>query len=172
VASQYTTDLQKCILRVEEYECEANSDGDMDLIILGGLSGRLDQTMHTLHVLCQLVETETEKNIVEVAKKKQKRVLRDDEFATLERRRHTWVVSDNSLVWILSKVSSGEQCVDEKRAQIQASLLFCQGTHTITVDLNIFGQTCGVMPFASQVHPGTDTGTRIWTEGLEWDMGE
>ncbi|EIN03724.1 Thiamin pyrophosphokinase [Punctularia strigosozonata HHB-11173 SS5] len=51
---QYSTDLMKCVHALEEKE---KSEGvqvpvvQYELILLGGLSGRLDQTVHTLHYL-------------------------------------------------------------------------------------------------------------------------
>ncbi|EJT98223.1 thiamine pyrophosphokinase Thi80 [Dacryopinax primogenitus] len=47
-ADLYATDLIKCILALKEHELA------YDLVILGGLSGRLDQTIHTLSQLHKL----------------------------------------------------------------------------------------------------------------------
>ncbi|UZJ55159.1 hypothetical protein CBS101457_004479 [Exobasidium rhododendri] len=155
-ASQYATDLQKCIIRVEEEEEERRAadgkvgKGEMDIVILGGLSGRLDQTMHTLHVLCQIAETQniTEEGVREASERKTRnKGIDENDFVTLERRKRAWVLSENSLVWILSKAS---RCCEELQGR--------------------FGPTCGLIPFASQVHGGDDTGPRIWTKGLEWDL--
>jgi thiamine pyrophosphokinase len=107
VPSQYATDLQKCILRVEEYE-EKGSVGEMELIILGGLSGRLDQTMHTLHVLCQLTMTDGQQ-AAKVSSSQKRAHLEQDDFAVLNRRKRTWVFSENSLVWVLGKVGETKQ---------------------------------------------------------------
>lgn len=104
VPSQYATDLQKCILRVEEYEEKGGID-EMDLIILGGLSGRLDQTMHTLHVLCQMTLSDGQQ-ADKVSSSEKRRQLEQDDFAVLDRRRRTWVLSENSLVCVLGKVSA------------------------------------------------------------------
>ncbi|PKI85976.1 hypothetical protein MVES_000081 [Malassezia vespertilionis] len=51
IPSQYATDLQKGIQVIEDIEGDADA---FELVIFGGLSGRLDQSMHTLHVLWQL----------------------------------------------------------------------------------------------------------------------
>lgn len=79
----------------------------MDVVVLGGLSGRFDQTMHTLHVLCQIAETESNEEASELTsiKKTKNKGIDENDFVTLERRKRAWVLSDNSLVWILSKVS-------------------------------------------------------------------
>ncbi|KAH9928620.1 thiamine pyrophosphokinase, vitamin B1-binding domain-containing protein [Fomitopsis serialis] len=45
----YATDLMKCIRALEERDAAEGIQSD--LIILGGLSGRLDQTVHTLSLL-------------------------------------------------------------------------------------------------------------------------
>lgn len=47
-----------------------------------------------------------------------------------------------------------------------------QGKHIIDIDLNVFGPTCGLLPFAAKVTDSDDSGTRIWTEGLRWNLGE
>jgi thiamine pyrophosphokinase len=78
----------------------------MEIVILGGLSGRLDQTMHTLHVLCQMTQSEDRSIITpRVKSSEKKRQLEQDDFAILNRRQRTWVLSENSLVWVLGKVS-------------------------------------------------------------------
>jgi len=50
-----STDLMKCIQSLQEKE-EADGlvDAPHDLVLLGGLSGRLDQTVHTLSLLHKL----------------------------------------------------------------------------------------------------------------------
>ncbi|TRM58540.1 thiamine pyrophosphokinase [Schizophyllum amplum] len=50
---QYSTDLMKCVSALEEKE-RAEGTEQHDIIILGGLSGRLDQTVHTLSYLHKL----------------------------------------------------------------------------------------------------------------------
>lgn len=110
VASQYATDLQKCILRVEEFEEERGKlakmkgEDDVELVIVGGLSGRLDQTIHTLHVLCQVAPSNVQEAVKPSAEEKKKNLEQDD-FAVLNRRERAWVLSENSLVWLLNKVS-------------------------------------------------------------------
>ncbi|KAF8962763.1 thiamine pyrophosphokinase Thi80 [Flammula alnicola] len=51
--SQDSTDLMKCMSALEELEKSANSP-QYPVILLGGLSGRLDQTIHTLSYLHKL----------------------------------------------------------------------------------------------------------------------
>lgn len=128
VSSQYATDLQKCILRVEEFEEEraklAKSEGgdEMDLVIVGGLSGRLDQTMHTLHVLCQVAQSNSPKT-TNLSAEEKKKSLEQDDFAVLNRRERAWVLSENSLVWLLNKVSK-EQTLTLVDESDDANLLF------------------------------------------------
>ncbi|PPR05751.1 hypothetical protein CVT24_006690 [Panaeolus cyanescens] len=50
--SQYATDLMKCIEAVEELEQAQGTK--YKIILLGGLSGRLDQTIHTMSYLHKL----------------------------------------------------------------------------------------------------------------------
>ncbi|KAL7417542.1 thiamine pyrophosphokinase [Mrakia frigida] len=71
---QYSTDLMKCIHALKAVEA-SNPEGtpQYDLILFGGLTGRLDQTTHTLHLLHKL-RTEREK---------------------------IWVISEDELAWCL-----------------------------------------------------------------------
>ncbi|KAJ6505953.1 thiamine pyrophosphokinase Thi80 [Mycena vulgaris] len=50
---QDSTDLMKCVSAIQNREAEQQSD----IILLGGLSGRLDQTIHTLSYLHKLRKT-------------------------------------------------------------------------------------------------------------------
>ena len=57
---QDSTDLMKCFTSLSEHESAVNAstDGGLtvlhDVVLLGGLSGRLDQTIHTLSYLHKL----------------------------------------------------------------------------------------------------------------------
>lgn len=53
--SQDSTDLGKCLEALVEHE--ASVGVEHQLIIVGGLSGRLDQTVHTMHALTVLGAT-------------------------------------------------------------------------------------------------------------------
>ncbi|CAE6423991.1 hypothetical protein ACGC1H_002638 [Rhizoctonia solani] len=55
VEDQDSTDLMKCIAWVDEVE--KTQSIKLDVVILGGLSGRLDHTVHTLSVLHKLRNT-------------------------------------------------------------------------------------------------------------------
>ncbi|KAJ7707769.1 thiamine pyrophosphokinase Thi80 [Mycena rosella] len=54
-ADQDSTDLMKCVSAVQDLETEQQSE--YDIVLLGGLSGRLDQTIHTLSYLHKLRKT-------------------------------------------------------------------------------------------------------------------
>ncbi|KAH7930195.1 thiamine pyrophosphokinase [Leucogyrophana mollusca] len=70
---QYSTDLMKCVRMVEEKE---RSEGrHYDILVLGGLSGRLDQTVHTLSYLHKLRKT----------------------------RKRTFAVTDDNVGWVLDE---------------------------------------------------------------------
>ncbi|GBE87812.1 thiamine pyrophosphokinase [Sparassis latifolia] len=70
---QYSTDLMKCIHILSDKE---KTEGiTYDIIILGGLSGRLDQTVHTLSLLHKLRKS----------------------------RKHIYAISDDNLAWVLDK---------------------------------------------------------------------
>ncbi|ETW83088.1 hypothetical protein HETIRDRAFT_163496 [Heterobasidion irregulare TC 32-1] len=51
---QDSTDLMKCVSSLEEKERKEGKQETYDIILLGGLSGRLDQTIHTLSYLHKL----------------------------------------------------------------------------------------------------------------------
>ncbi|KAF8071725.1 thiamine pyrophosphokinase [Lyophyllum atratum] len=55
---QNSTDLMKCVAALEMKEC-AEGAQQYDIILLGGLAGRLDQTIHTLSYLHKLRKTRT-----------------------------------------------------------------------------------------------------------------
>ncbi|CAD6884985.1 unnamed protein product [Tilletia controversa] len=122
--SQYATDLQKCIKAVEVFEQDELEKGQisqpLELVIYGGLSGRFDQTVHTLHVLwtlgAPLPETGPGPELLSER----------DEDATLARRAKTWVVGEQCLVWILEP-----------------------GRHVIHVSNPPLGPTCGLLPLAT-----------------------
>lgn len=101
-ASEYATDLQKCIIAVEEYEEEHNEE--LVVVILGGLSGRLDQTMHTFHVLCQLSK-DPSSDSKKLKQGNRKAGLDESEYVQLERREKAIAISENSVAWLLRKVS-------------------------------------------------------------------
>jgi len=71
-SDQNSTDLMKCVSSLFDKETQDGSD-QYDIVILGGLSGRLDQTIHTLSYLHKL------------------RKYRDRVFA----------ITDGSVVWVL-----------------------------------------------------------------------
>ena len=91
---QYETDLGKCIKSLQELEAQqqrqvtANFPSwsrrcssalpslKYELVIYGGLTGRLDQTAHTIHVL----------------------------FKLSRKRQRTWVVSEDSVTCLLQEV--------------------------------------------------------------------
>ncbi|GAA6053352.1 hypothetical protein JCM3770_004126 [Rhodotorula araucariae] len=55
---EFSTDLGKNVSRVVALEAAQDPPRQHQLVLVGGLSGRLDQTVHTLHALTLLVEKE------------------------------------------------------------------------------------------------------------------
>ncbi|KAI9632252.1 thiamine pyrophosphokinase, partial [Dioszegia hungarica] len=53
---EYSTDLMKCVTEVEEREAGAGSEAGEQIptLLMGGLSGRVDQTVHTMSLLHKL----------------------------------------------------------------------------------------------------------------------
>lgn len=101
-ASQYSTDLQKCIQAVEDVERSHAPPRTLQLVIWGGLSGRLDQTVHTLHVLWQLSPGIEARRGVEDPNAGGDES--DSRGGRIRKRARTWVVSENSVAWVLPKV--------------------------------------------------------------------
>ncbi|CAK9785625.1 hypothetical protein CC85DRAFT_272444 [Cutaneotrichosporon oleaginosum] len=108
--SEYATDLQKNMDEV--VAVEKASGKKFSLVFLGGLSGRLDQTLHVLSTLFKLRET----------------------------RRSTYVISEESLAWVLDT-----------------------GVHLIEIDHASMGQTCGLLPVGVNE-------AYVRTEGLRWNL--
>lgn len=75
--NQATTDFMKCIESVEALEAASDSPKQFGIIVLGGLSGRLDQTVHTLSYLHKL----------------------------RAQRERVFVVTDDDVSWVLDSVS-------------------------------------------------------------------
>lgn len=73
-ADQYATDLMKCVNAIRTLEQEEPGD-EYSIIILGGLSGRLDQTIHTMSYLHKL----------------------------RKQRRHVFVITDDNVAWVLDE---------------------------------------------------------------------
>ncbi|KAL4268579.1 Thiamine pyrophosphokinase [Pleurotus pulmonarius] len=107
---QDSTDLMKCVAALTELENRENVQ--YDLIILGGLSGRLDQTIHTLSYLHKL----------------------------RKHRNRVFAVTDESVGWVLDT-----------------------GEHTIEIEHNALGPTCGLLPVGIG-------GTILSTRGLRWNL--
>ncbi|OCB88768.1 Thiamin pyrophosphokinase [Sanghuangporus baumii] len=72
---QNSTDLMKCMSAIEEIESSTPSLAQFTIIILGGLSGRFDQTIHTVSYLHKL----------------------------RKRRKSTFVVTDENVGWCLDE---------------------------------------------------------------------
>ncbi|KAJ7227132.1 thiamine pyrophosphokinase Thi80 [Mycena pura] len=68
---QDSTDLMKCVAAIQDKE--AQEQNEYGIILLGGLSGRLDQTVHTLSYLHRLRKT----------------------------RKHMFAVTDDNVGWVL-----------------------------------------------------------------------
>lgn len=101
IPSQYSTDLQKCVQAVEDFESLSCPEDQLSLIVFGGLSGRLDQTAHTLHVLWQLApEVIVGESVEEPPQEGQ-----ESRGGKLLKRERTFVVGDGCVTWLLPKVS-------------------------------------------------------------------
>lgn len=115
--SQYATDLQKTIQEVEDQEGSSSDNGEHTLIIFGGLAGRLDQSVHTLHVLWQLAPgTEDLGSVFDPD-------TPHDRGNKLRKRQRTFAVGDGSVAWLLPK-----------------------GKHTLRMAREVMGKTCGILP--------------------------
>ena len=115
--SQYATDLQKSIQEVEDQEAASGDGHEHTLIIFGGLAGRLDQSVHTLHVLWQLAPGTKDLGSVVDPEGVNKRGNR------LKKRQRTFVVGDGSVAWLLPK-----------------------GKHALHMSRQVMGKTCGILP--------------------------
>ncbi|KAI3617836.1 hypothetical protein CBS9595_003745 [Malassezia furfur] len=89
--SLYATDLQKCVHVLEDVE--QGGVPEYELVIFGGLGGRLDQTAHTLHVLWQLAPNVTMGEVIPEPEEPGKAPPRGSH---LRKRARTLIVSENS----------------------------------------------------------------------------
>ncbi|SHO79658.1 Similar to S.cerevisiae protein THI80 (Thiamine pyrophosphokinase) [Malassezia sympodialis ATCC 42132] len=117
LASQYSTDLQKSIQHLELEE--DTSSLQYDLVIFGGLTGRLDQTMHTLHVLWQLAPGVPVDDIIT----SHDTSTDENKDGRLRKRPHTVVLSDTC-----------------------ATCLLGPGKHVLQHNRSIVGKSCGILP--------------------------
>lgn len=139
--SQYSTDLQKSLQRLEDLEDDFLLEARRDVVIHGGLSGRFDQTNHTLHVLWQLAAGVPVLDGVYDPNAASDEANRGGE---LQKRAYTFVVNEDSVVWLLSR-----------------------GTHTLHHDRRLLGKTCGILPLGIGMQGG---GARVTTQGLVWNL--
>lgn len=115
--SQYATDLQKTIQEIEDQESAEGDGKEYTLIIYGGLAGRLDQSVHTLHVLWQLAPgTEDLGSVMDPDNP-------NDRGNKLKKRQRTFAIGDGSVAWLLPK-----------------------GKHVLTMARKVMGKTCGILP--------------------------
>lgn len=127
IASQDSTDLQKSIQALEQMEaansCKASVDSTFvmrhPLVIYGGLGSRLDQSMHTLHVLAQLAPDASSSAAVPYVQA------------------HTSPLPDSTLQVRPETILIASSCV---------SCLLTPGTHELVHDRRILGKTCGLLP--------------------------
>lgn len=128
---QDSTDLMKCVQALREKEQKEGTQvstlgfldiskyplrKQYDIIILGGLTGRLDQTMHTLSYLHKL-------------RKDRKRVF---------------TVTDDNIAWLLDEVS--HILTPPCGSEFSCRTVGLQGEHHINVNHSHLGQTCGLLP--------------------------
>lgn len=73
---EYSTDLGKTVTRLSQLESSSPSQAPYQLVIIGGLSGRLDQTVHTLHALTLLAEKEGRERVWTVGRESAAVVLK------------------------------------------------------------------------------------------------
>ncbi|TKY84521.1 hypothetical protein EX895_006423 [Sporisorium graminicola] len=115
--SQYATDLQKTIQEIEDQEAASGDGEEYTLVIYGGLAGRLDQSVHTLHVLWQLAPGTPELSSVMDPEGTNQRGNR------LKKRQCTFAIGDGSVAWLLP-----------------------QGKHVLHMSRQVMGKTCGILP--------------------------
>lgn len=96
---------------------------EYELVIFGGLGGRLDQTAHTLHVLWQLAPNVTMGEVIPEPEEPGKAPPRGSH---LRKRARTLIVSENCVTCLLSA-----------------------GEHVLRHNRKFLGKSCGVLPLGS-----------------------
>lgn len=137
--SQYATDLQKTIQEVEDQEAASGDGDEHTLIIFGGLAGRLDQSVHTLHVLWQLAPgTEQLGSVLDPDGL-------NERGSRLKKRQRTFAIGDGSVAWLLPK-----------------------GKHVLKMSRQVMGKTCGILPLGVG-NSGANVSTKGLEWNLERD---
>ncbi|KAB5590992.1 Thiamine pyrophosphokinase [Ceratobasidium theobromae] len=112
---QDSTDLMKSLAWVDDIEKETGSK--LDVVILGGLSGRLDHTVHTMSLLHQLRNS----------------------------RPRIFVVSGESVGWVLNQACTPNRV--RFWCTLLTDFSTClKGHHLLELDLRLVGPTCGLLP--------------------------
>eukprot|EP00920_Eleutheroschizon_duboscqi_P011359 GHVT01026860.1.p1 GENE.GHVT01026860.1~~GHVT01026860.1.p1 ORF type:complete len:135 (+),score=5.07 GHVT01026860.1:102-506(+) len=119
--STYSSDLQKAIQVVDRAESEMSLK--YELVIFGGLSGRLEQSVHTLNVLWQLAPNIPWK-LKEFPSAEDGGPEPDD--GVFRKRPNVYVVSDGGVTCI---IEPGEQVIQHDRS--------------------FLGKTCGILPLGT-----------------------
>ncbi|EGG01497.1 uncharacterized protein MELLADRAFT_92108 [Melampsora larici-populina 98AG31] len=105
---QDSTDLGKCLALVQEIEREREGDELVWVLIHGGIGGRLDQTIHTLHTLLKLELEPINRN---------EKMTKDNEEEVIKRsyERQVWVVDSFSknLTFVINKEFQHELMIEK-----------------------------------------------------------
>ncbi|PWN27926.1 thiamine pyrophosphokinase [Jaminaea rosea] len=190
--SQYATDLQKAIQYVEDWEheewearrSELQAQGGQEgkpegptsltLVIFGGLSGRLDQTVHTLHVLWQLAPGcdshggyEDPDEVEAVGTGNGNEQGQRPRGGRPEKRQHSYVVGDGSLVWLLAEGSHKLVLPVIGPAAPETS---APGKRKRSLTAPLLGKACGVLPLGVEGGAQSKGAARVSTKGLQWDL--
>jgi hypothetical protein len=172
--------LQKCI---EEIDSRSTATEAATIIILGGLSGRLDQTTHVLALLQKLRRGGKRRNerdeeaSTSAWQGSDFKVFMGDELVSNSRGEDLYkdfgkgdgtkdirVISENCVAWVLDVVSLRNSNESDETHLLNV-FTPVQGEHIIEVDHERYGPTCGVLPLGIE-------SSHVETKGLRWDFGK
>ncbi|KAJ9121988.1 hypothetical protein QFC24_004571 [Naganishia onofrii] len=192
---EYSTDLQKCIQHVEEMEQAYSAAGEkmwIPIVILGGLSGRLDQTtsvLSLLHKLRKRTEQSSKNGSSMDSRGRQtspptsQTTLVSSTYSAINASHDRSIPGSVTLPTgeelYISYADDGESLEAAGRRVARGvgkrdikvinddciAWALDSGTHEITIDHSLFGQTCGVLPLGVEE-------SRVQTAGLKWDFGK
>lgn len=184
---QYSTDFTKCLKYLNSHASEiiasprrhrgsasqSSSDSLLEVVILGGLGGRVDQAFSQIHHLYMMTETQRELREIQHSASDPNDHPGDDKTPRLATGGSLYLVSEESITFVLHKGRNIIHTPATRRADIAhaASAVEMQPeTSGLPRNGNLeeqemkyfFEENVGIVPLSA---PAT-----ITTQGFEWDV--
>ncbi|KAJ6092871.1 hypothetical protein N7486_008160 [Penicillium sp. IBT 16267x] len=177
---QYSTDFTKCLKYLNTHASEiiasprrprgsvsqTSSDSVLEVVILGGLGGRVDQAFSQIHHLYMMTETQRELREIQHSTSDTNVYPGGDKIPRLATGGSLYLVSEESITFVLHKGRNLIHTPATRRADIDqaASAAASPGSGKLgEQEMNyFFEENVGIIPLSA---PAT-----ITTQGFEWDV--